>query len=123
MNTDHLIESKKQVELIPNEKFGSGYWDIAYASPRFSFEDIQKFLITLGYTPMVYEFICIEDECYYDSNDSRQYTGRKLKLLQEKLIAVKPDVEIPREWSKEVHENFEIISVFKKELKKKILGF
>lgn len=114
---------KKQVQLISNEKFGSAHWNVHWANPTYTFEDIQRFLISVGYTPLVHEFVRYEDESYYDSNDSRQYTGRKLKLLEEKLIAVKPDTAIPEVWTDDVHKNFEIISVFKRELKKKILGF
>lgn len=109
---------KKQVQLIPNEKFSGCHRDISYAMPIFSFEDIQKFLISLGYIPLVHEFIWYKDESHYG-----HYTGRKLKLLEEKVIAVKPDTIISNVWTEEVQESFEIINVFRRELKKKLLGF
>lgn len=90
---------------------------------RFEFEEIRDFLISKGYEVKVYSGLgSIKEKEPWDGSGEVRHTGKVFDDQCTTVIAVKPETELPLRVDDPDLLKHHMLSVFEKELKRKLLS-
>lgn len=88
---------------------------------RFEFDEIQQYLINLGYSILIYEKEGLVNTT--KSEDCEVIDMGKQVLLIKRVIAIKNNEILPEDNGSKEAVAMDIMNVFKREIKNKLLGF
>lgn len=89
--------------------------------PEFTIEEVQEFLIKLGYEIIIHKAEATIHMTSHDNGEVRR-TGETFQGLREAIMAIKPGTKLPSRLDCDEAYSLNFLSVFKVEMKKKLLS-
>lgn len=101
------------------------YWKITNCTswvyfPSFDIQEVQDFLISIGYDIVVHETLCTVHDVTMDGGEVRR-TGGTSQEMRKRILATKPGDSLPDRIDSEEADKLDMLGVFRTEIKKKLL--
>lgn len=114
-------------QLITGQEYyditGCTYGILGFKFPEFTFEEVQKFLIKLGYNIIIHEAKATVHHVKSEGVEVRR-TGEMSEELRKRIIAVKitENTKLPDRVDSQEAIDLDLKVVFEREIKNKLLG-
>lgn len=89
--------------------------------PNFDIQEVQDFLIHIGYDILIQEAVATIHEVESDMGGSMERTGRTTQEKRKRILAIKDGDVLPDRIDSEETQALDMRNVFRREVKKKIL--